>query len=727
MATVIDFNPNRVFNANGSVSAGATVRFYRSGTTTLKTVYADEELTVPHPSPLVANSAGIFPEVYTDGSPIKAVVRTAAGATLYTIDPVLGAGGQSDAALTYGSRSDMLSASIGYTSPASIIVKAGDVLTADGASYTVAASGASDHDFTTAGGAKLYAHEFERVILMIGQSQVVGSTNSTGGDQQVLQGISFWNNNLANASSVTQLASDIVPGTQWVQAKFGTAPLNIGPAGNRANNIGLQMAKALKNWHGVKRVYLYTLGIGSTAIENLIKEATLTANGWTYNPTKNLTGIMYGANGIRAAINAIPGRTGALLDAVALIHGGANADEAPTNQALKMKAVFDDLVAEGLADADRTPFLTSMIMTYGERAIDVRRHLYALRTLQYHQATTRIVETVGLETADGLHLTGSAMTEWGNRAAAALTAPPVLHDISADLPMGQDVATALFSFCDASIATNPETAPWPPLISMGSGFDAVDGPSSGWQLRKAATTFYAIARRRVWRVPQRQKLAIEVQASSSSSFAMAYRIYQWDKDRVALPTIDAWFNDTALIVGTGEAKVYRAEIYPAALASVLASGPNVRTFHADARYFTWGLRPGSPTSDDTRFLPRSEAFVPLTDDEIAGWNLPPNRGKTLTIASDTVTPTAEWHLVDTQGAAATDDLATINLTNVPEGAVFRLSSVASARVVTVKHGTGNIQCGADRVLSNTGDTITFVKRTIGSTATALMVGFADNN
>lgn len=73
----------------------------------------------------------------------------------------------------------------------------------------------------------------------------------------------------------------------------------------------------------------------------------------------------------------------------------------------------------------------------------------------------------------------------------------------------------------------------------------------------------------------------------------------------------------------------------------------------------------------------------------------------VTISGGAITVTTTYNVVDTQAAAATDDLDTIN--GGVEGAIVVLRTLASARDVTVKDGTGNISCPSDRVLSNVDD------------------------
>ncbi len=78
----------------------------------------------------------------------------------------------------------------------------------------------------------------------------------------------------------------------------------------------------------------------------------------------------------------------------------------------------------------------------------------------------------------------------------------------------------------------------------------------------------------------------------------------------------------------------------------------------------------------------------------------------LTIAGGIVTATLNWHRIDTEADASTDDLNTITAgTNVVAGHLLFLQAEDSARTVVVKNGTGNIVCGADLSLGHTNDLI----------------------
>jgi hypothetical protein len=65
----------------------------------------------------------------------------------------------------------------------------------------------------------------------------------------------------------------------------------------------------------------------------------------------------------------------------------------------------------------------------------------------------------------------------------------------------------------------------------------------------------------------------------------------------------------------------------------------------------------------------------------------------LTISSGAITVTQNFHTIDTQSDAATDDLDTISGGTDGMIVVFRLAN--AARAVVFKHATGNIYCYGD--------------------------------
>lgn len=76
MVDIVTPSPWRATDADGNPIAAAQAFFYRSGTDTLETVYANEGGTIAHASPLVADSDGVFPQAFnTSGNALKIVVR----------------------------------------------------------------------------------------------------------------------------------------------------------------------------------------------------------------------------------------------------------------------------------------------------------------------------------------------------------------------------------------------------------------------------------------------------------------------------------------------------------------------------------------------------------------------------------------------------------------------------------------------------------------------------
>lgn len=80
----------------------------------------------------------------------------------------------------------------------------------------------------------------------------------------------------------------------------------------------------------------------------------------------------------------------------------------------------------------------------------------------------------------------------------------------------------------------------------------------------------------------------------------------------------------------------------------------------------------------------------------------------LTISSGAVTASRSNHKIDTQGAAASDDLDTIN--GGVDGYMLAIRAANTARTVVVKHGTGNIYLNnaADFSLDNTEKTVLLI-------------------
>jgi len=88
MATL--FTPPRYspIDGNGLAMPGALLYFYQTGTSTLQDTYSDSGLTSANANPVVADSNGLFGDIYLgSAADYKVILKTSAGVTVYTVDP----------------------------------------------------------------------------------------------------------------------------------------------------------------------------------------------------------------------------------------------------------------------------------------------------------------------------------------------------------------------------------------------------------------------------------------------------------------------------------------------------------------------------------------------------------------------------------------------------------------------------------------------------------------
>lgn len=117
--------------------------------------------------------------------------------------------------------------------------------------------------------------------------------------------------------------------------------------------------------------------------------------------------------------------------------------------------------------------------------------------------------------------------------------------------------------------------------------------------------------------------------------------------------------------------------------------------------FTHDLKPSVAGAENlgTASLPWGDAHIRGLDFDAAA---------ELTTASGAVTVTQSYHTIDTQDDDAADDLDTLTASGVTEGFVVVLRAENTARVVTVKDGTGNLLLNGDCELDATDSTITLI-------------------
>jgi len=79
----------RALDSNGDPLNAGELYFYEAGTTTPYDTYSDEALATPNANPVVADSAGLFGEIYLDpDQAYKIVLKDSDGNTIYTVDDI---------------------------------------------------------------------------------------------------------------------------------------------------------------------------------------------------------------------------------------------------------------------------------------------------------------------------------------------------------------------------------------------------------------------------------------------------------------------------------------------------------------------------------------------------------------------------------------------------------------------------------------------------------------
>ncbi len=409
------------------------------------------------------------------------------------------------------------------------------------------------------------------VLLVMGQSNVRSNGNSTGGDQQSIDGVYFWNNDASSNN-----AGGFINGTQYLNAEFGEPPLNIGGA-PYANSVAFQAAKKLRLDTG-RPVYVIQYGLGGINIESFIDPATVTANGWS-TPSQNMHQFLY--PGIRNAINAVPGRTGTMIDAFFWIHGGANASDMVEVHAEKLNQLCRELRDGGLIDLQQHPVVAGEITTYGQRDFR-KRQVNSYRSAQFYLPTLRIVRTMNAYTTDGLHFTGRFMKEMGRRLVAALYSQPELHDADYE-PMGLSVDDGLLSFTYHTTASagNVHEAPWTPIQSVNSELSIENHASLGWCYTRSSGSGVIVSRK-VFPVPVSGCAVFEFEAVSPGTGGVGARVYQYDANGNFIE-FSGLFPGGGQIAYNGTPQKHVVRAFPN------GQGASFE-FHPDAKYFCFGIR-----------------------------------------------------------------------------------------------------------------------------------------
>jgi hypothetical protein len=295
---------------------------------------------------------------------------------------------------------------LSYTSGAASYVSSGDLVQVQSQFLVVAASGASDHEYATAGGVKFYtsASQLKPIIVLgLGASNMGININATGGNRDIPKGIYAWDADTSGASYST--------GSQFNEAAFGTDPLNV--SGGAANSYLLQTSIELGKATG-RPVYFILCAMGGHATEAYIDDATLASNGWTRDAGDEDMTQHY--SNVATAIAAVPGDK--TVADFAVWYGTADISSQDWHEWRdRFKVVWDEIEAAGLISKEKTRIAVSETCrargTYDD-------HQLAIRDASTLVPNMAIVETRGLNAPDNIHFDGNGVTELGRRTAAVL-------------------------------------------------------------------------------------------------------------------------------------------------------------------------------------------------------------------------------------------------------------------------------------------------------------------
>lgn len=90
MAYLFDNGIFSVIGIGSEILVGAKLYWYVAGTSTPQDTYNDDDLVTPNTNPVIADSAGRFPQMWLGGTPYKFILKDAADVTLRTQDNISG-------------------------------------------------------------------------------------------------------------------------------------------------------------------------------------------------------------------------------------------------------------------------------------------------------------------------------------------------------------------------------------------------------------------------------------------------------------------------------------------------------------------------------------------------------------------------------------------------------------------------------------------------------------
>lgn len=359
------------------------------------------------------------------------------------------------------------------------------------------------------------------VLLGFGQSNMRGYQSSVTGNHDTGTGIYFWN---------AQNGAPVVPGTQFNPATFGTPPLDNynSTVGYYANNLMLHAAKSIRSRTG-RPVYVIMISRGEQQIEAFMSDATLAANGWARGSNQDLYTQLIQA--LSSGLAQVPGAP-AMVDAVMIHQGEANASDGPDLYARKLKAALLGLENAGYINRENTPVVLGEIAS-GATSTNWTRHRNAIRRFKeawgfdrWKQA--KVVSSQGLDvvSAGDVHFTGASLVALGERYADALFASQpddILsvnstdYSVDGSLRWATNAAYSSVADYDARKTIGLDA----PTVS------AVNNGTLGWAYRVEPNTGVVLGHRQLVRLPTNGVVRVDYEVLALEATSTPHRAFVW--------------------------------------------------------------------------------------------------------------------------------------------------------------------------------------------------------
>jgi parallel beta-helix repeat protein len=283
--------------------------------------------------------------------------------------------------------------------------------------------------------------EFEKpfVILALGEANMAGTTNGTGGDYTVDPDVYLWDTDVATGTCVF--------GTKFQRATFGVAPLNQETGGQYWQSLAYQTAKNIRQRIN-KKVYVVQVARASHSIEAFLSDSVLSANSWSRGADQDLSSLMY--PGLSTALAAVPGAP-SIFDAVIWQQGTSNASNGADLYARKLVAVIDELDSNSVINKNTTVFAAGQL-PFSSGIDNFERHTWGLKRTQYERKNVRIAFSNGIEIAStgSVNFNGNGITSFGKVYADALFSPENKNEIK-DLDLVYGPNTGYGGWCGTTL------------------------------------------------------------------------------------------------------------------------------------------------------------------------------------------------------------------------------------------------------------------------------------